>query len=60
VCQQWLSVFGLIADVIGFLMIAWEWRHMFLLDRSERELEIREMRARYFARLDGRDRTDYG
>jgi hypothetical protein len=58
-CQQWLSVFGLIADVIGFLMIAWEWRHMFLLDLFNRELEISEIRARHFARLDGRDRTDY-
>jgi hypothetical protein len=58
-CQQWLSVFGLIADVIGFLMIAWEWRYMFKNDRSERELEISEIRARHFARLDGRDRTDY-
>ena len=58
-CQQWLSVFGLIADVIGFLMIAWEWRYMFRLDRSARELEISEIRARCLARLDGRDRTDY-
>jgi hypothetical protein len=58
-CQQWLSVFGLIADIIGFLMIAWEWRYMYKLDRSARTLEISEIRARYFARLDGRDRTDY-
>jgi hypothetical protein len=58
-CQQWLSVFGLIADVIGFLMIAWEWRHMFKHDRFMRELEISEIRARQIARLEGRDRTDY-
>jgi hypothetical protein len=58
-CQQWLSVFGLIADVIGFLMIAWEWRYMFKLDRSARELEISEIRARYLARLDGPGRTEY-
>ncbi|QWG24461.1 hypothetical protein KMZ93_06020 [Bradyrhizobium sediminis] len=58
-CQQWLSAIGLIADVIGFLMIAWEWRQMFLHDRSNRELAISEIRARYFARLEGRDRTEY-
>ena len=28
-------------------------------DRFERELEINEIRARYMARLEGRDRTDY-
>jgi hypothetical protein len=58
-CQQWLSVSGLIADVIGFLMIAWEWRHMFKHDRFMRELEISEIRARQIARLEGRERTDY-
>lgn len=58
-CQQWLSVLGLIADIIGFTMIAWEWRYVFIRDRSSHQLEISEIRARYFDRLDGRDRTDY-
>jgi hypothetical protein len=58
-CQQWLSEFGLIADVVGFLMIAWEWRYMFMHDRFMRKLEISEIRARQMARLEGRERTDY-
>jgi hypothetical protein len=28
-CQQWLSVIGLTADVIGFLLIAFEWHETF-------------------------------
>lgn len=28
-CQQWFSVFGLTAEVIGFLLIAYEWRETF-------------------------------
>jgi hypothetical protein len=29
-CQQWFSVVGLTAEVIGFLLIAYEWRETFL------------------------------
>jgi hypothetical protein len=29
-CQQWFSVTGLIFDAAGFLLIAFEWRHVFL------------------------------
>ena len=28
-CQQWFSVFGLGLDIIGFLIIAFEWKHGF-------------------------------
>lgn len=28
-CQQWFSVVGLVLDVIGFLIIAFEWKHVF-------------------------------
>ena len=27
-CQQWFSVAGLTLEVFGFLLIAWEWRHV--------------------------------
>lgn len=30
--QQWLSVIGLSFDVIGFVLIAVEWHHMFVRD----------------------------
>jgi hypothetical protein len=28
-CQQWVSIAGLVFDVVGFLIIAVEWRHVF-------------------------------
>jgi len=28
-CQQWYSVVGLALEVVGFLFVAWEWRHVF-------------------------------
>ena len=28
-CQQWFSIAGLILEVIGFLFVAWQWRHVF-------------------------------
>jgi len=28
-CQQWFSAVGLVLDVVGFLLIAWEWREVF-------------------------------
>ena len=33
-CQQWLSVAGLVLDVIGFLIIAFEWRHTYFAQRA--------------------------
>jgi hypothetical protein len=38
-CQQWLSVLGLVFDVVGILTIAVEWRHTF-----ERDVHIRQKR----------------
>jgi hypothetical protein len=40
-CQQWFSVAGLFLDVVGFLLIAFEWRHMFFRER-ERRIEEQE------------------
>jgi hypothetical protein len=28
-CQQWFSLAGLVLEVVGFLFVAWEWRHVF-------------------------------
>ena len=28
-CQQWFSMTGLVLEVVGFLLVAWEWRHVF-------------------------------
>jgi hypothetical protein len=35
-CQQWFSIFGQIFDVLGFLLIAFEWRRGFLGEREGR------------------------
>ncbi|MGJ4961586.1 hypothetical protein [Bradyrhizobium sp. HKCCYLRH3061] len=58
-CQQWLSIIGLMLDISGFLLIAREWYEMFRRYINERELEISEFYARYFARMEGRSRTEY-
>jgi hypothetical protein len=39
-CQQWFSVAGLAFDIVGFLLIAFEWRHVF---RREHERRIDEL-----------------
>jgi len=41
-CQQWFSSTGLVLDVVGFLLIAWEWRHMFLHSVLARENKVQE------------------
>ena len=58
-CQQWFSVVGLLADVIGFMMIAREWYKAMALYRFNRELEISEIRERVIAREQGKSRTPY-
>ena len=35
-CQQWFSVIGLVFDIVGFLLIVFEWRHMFIRERNRR------------------------
>jgi hypothetical protein len=56
-CQQWLSVAGLVLDVIGFLIIAFEWRHPYLHSVFLREVRVRHTQRenlkdnRYRARL---------
>ena len=35
-CQQWFSIAGLSFDIAGFLLIAFEWRHMFIRERRRR------------------------
>ena len=39
-CQQWFSVLGQTFDIAGFLLIAFEWRHMFLREREGRLYEL--------------------
>jgi hypothetical protein len=45
-CQQWLSVLGLILDVVGVLMIVSEWHIMFRRHIAQSIVEIDALYAR--------------
>ena len=49
-CQQWFSVAGLVLDVVGFLIIAFEWRHTYLHSVFLRETQVQEDHDRTKAR----------
>ena len=53
-CQGWVSVVGLSLDIVGFLLIAYEWHHMFLLHNAETERVVREAYNEASARAEGR------
>jgi hypothetical protein len=58
-CQQWLSIVGLCADIVGFLLIVIEWKIAWRVYLNDRRLEISEIRARYLSRMNGETRTEY-
>jgi hypothetical protein len=35
-CQQWFSVVGLLFDIVGFLLIAFEWQQVFWREHETR------------------------
>ena len=39
-CQQWFSIAGLLLDIVGFLLIAFEWRHMYVREREGRMYDL--------------------
>jgi hypothetical protein len=39
-CQQWFSIVGLLLDIVGFLLIAFEWRRMYIRERERRMDEL--------------------
>jgi len=39
-CQQWFSIVGLLLDIVGFLMIAFEWRHTYVRERERRMYDL--------------------
>ena len=57
-CQQWLSVAGLVLDVIGFLIIAFEWRHTYLHSVFLRETQVQEDHDRTKADEQGKNYED--
>jgi hypothetical protein len=54
-CQQWLSVAGLAADIVGFLIIAWEWYRGFTHSVHIRNLQVDDAYERNLARDQGRE-----
>jgi hypothetical protein len=57
-CQQWLSVAGLVLDVVGFLIIAFEWRHTYLHSVFLRETQVQEDHDRTKADEQGKNYED--
>lgn len=58
VCQQWFSVAGQCFDIVGFLLIAFEWRHMFLRERERRIYELQHDLERSRAEYAGQTWND--
>src|SRR3954463_15785738 len=54
-CQQWLSILGLLADIVGFLVIAYEWRRSFKYNVDMRTLELQDAHGRNLARQVGHE-----
>jgi len=54
-CQQWWSVIGLLAELIGFLLVAREWYHVFKLDELGRRNRIEEDYERVRAEAQGKE-----
>ena len=52
-CQQWLSAVGLTVDVVGFLLIAWEWHLMFQRHVANRIGEIDALYSRLRRKQEG-------
>lgn len=53
-CQNWFSVIGQLFDVVGFLVIAWEWFHQFQRDHDRRIRELEKASQRQQASYEGR------
>jgi hypothetical protein len=51
-CQQFFSIGGLVADVVGFLLIAWEWREVFEHNVLRRENAVEDA---YIRMTEGED-----
>jgi hypothetical protein len=57
-CQQWFSVIGLTLDAIGFLIIAFEWRHVFWREHERRIYELQHDYERHSTELRGQTYED--
>ena len=57
-CQQWFSVAGLAFDILGFLIIAFEWRHVFWREHERRIYELEHDHERSRAERAGKDYED--
>ena len=57
-CQGWISVIGLTLDIVGFLLIAYEWHHMFLLYNAAQRYAVKKAYDEASARAEGKPYED--
>jgi hypothetical protein len=57
-CQQWFSVAGLLFDVVGFLLIAFEWQQVFWREHETRIDELGHDQERSKAERTGESYED--
>jgi hypothetical protein len=57
-CQQWFSIVGLLFDIVGFLLIAFEWRHVFRREHERRMYDLEHDYERYSAEIQGKEYLD--
>jgi hypothetical protein len=50
-CQNWFSIIGRCFDVVGFLIVAFEWHHQFKRDHDRRIGELQKSYERQSAEL---------
>jgi hypothetical protein len=56
-CQQWLSILGVAADLIGFILISIEWYRSFTHTVEIRNLQLQDAFERNHAREQGLEPT---
>lgn len=57
-CQNWIAIIGQALDVIGFLVIAWEWFHQHKRDHDRRIGELQKAFERNQAEMRGEPPPD--
>src|SRR5258708_3565121 len=58
-CQQWFGVIGLILDLVGFLIIAFEWYRSYQHQFDKRISELEEASERFHGRDSDEDANNF-
>jgi hypothetical protein len=57
-CQQWFTIGGLILELLGFLLIAFEWRHVLWREHERRIYELEHDYERSRSEHQGKEYID--